>query len=46
MSAHYVCVREASKMPDAFELELQKAVNHHVGAGKETQLLWKSSLCS
>jgi hypothetical protein len=28
---------------DAQELELQTIVNHHVSAGNETQVLWKSS---
>ena len=28
---------------DALELEFQKVVNHYVGAGKQTWVLWNSS---
>ena len=27
------------------ELELQMVVNHHVGAGKQTQACWESGQC-
>lgn len=30
-------------MLEPLELELQVATNHHVGAGNQTQVLWKRS---
>lgn len=31
------------RVSDPLELDLQKVVNHHVSAGKQTWVLWKSS---
>jgi hypothetical protein len=45
MSVYHMVPLEAQKVSDPLELELQTAVSHHVGAGYQTQFLWKSSLC-
>lgn len=49
----YVCVacacstREGQKRAsDAPELQLQMTGSHHVGAGNQTQVFWKSTKCS
>jgi hypothetical protein len=34
------------RVSDPLELDLQMAVNHHVGAGKQTQVFCRSSKCS
>lgn len=47
MSVHYVhvwwCHGNQGRVLDTLELVLQVVVNHHVGVGSGTQVLWKSS---
>jgi hypothetical protein len=40
------CLHVRGRVSDSFELELQKVVSCHVGAGNRTRALWKSSLRS
>ena len=47
MSVHHVCSAHGSQkgQSDPLELELQMVVSLYVGAGNQTWVLWKSSLC-
>lgn len=38
-----ITLRGQKSVMDALRLEIQMVVGHHVGAGKETQVLHKSS---
>lgn len=38
----YAC-KGQKRLLEALRLKLHKSVNHHVRAGKESQVLWKSS---
>lgn len=43
-----LCVRMPSRLDEvlhALELEIQMVVNHHVGAGTQTQVLSKQQMC-
>lgn len=43
---HAPCMQRPEKVSDSLELELLAAVNYHVGAVVQIQVLWNSSHCS
>lgn len=43
MSVHHMCAVPVEKRSDALVLMI---VSHHVDAGNQTQVFWKSSQCS
>jgi hypothetical protein len=44
MSVHHAwCLQKTEEVSDALDLKLQMVMSHHVGAGNQTRVLYKSS---